>query len=106
MLVGNANEMPPALRALAEASAKMYPEFVHGLEDESGLKVDLREQGTILLSAQDNFPDKAERISPELLEKMEPELKPAGTVPEARGRPSPHEHGLQAAFLSERSLDP
>src|SRR6267378_3145066 len=41
-------ETPPRLLELAMASARMYPEFVHELEDESGLKIDLRSQGTLL----------------------------------------------------------
>ena len=40
-------EMPPALQSLASASARMYPEFVHEIQDESGINVDLRDQGTI-----------------------------------------------------------
>jgi glycine oxidase len=51
MLAGSGTENPPELRALAAASAKMYPEFVHELEDESGIEVDLREQGTIVISS-------------------------------------------------------
>jgi glycine oxidase len=43
-------ETPSALRELATASAGMYPEFVHELEDESGLKIDLRSVGTLVLS--------------------------------------------------------
>ena len=56
MLVGSGTELPPALQALAAESARMYPEFAHELEDESGMKVDLREQGTILISASRRFP--------------------------------------------------
>ncbi len=41
-------EMPAALCPLAHASARMYPEFVRGLEDESGAKIDLRDEGTIV----------------------------------------------------------
>jgi len=39
--------LPPSLAALASASADLYPEFVHELEDESGLRVDYRTDGTI-----------------------------------------------------------
>jgi glycine oxidase len=39
--------LPDPLRRLARASAGMYPEFVHEIEDESGMRVDLRSQGTI-----------------------------------------------------------
>jgi len=48
MLVDCPLETPPALQALASASARMYPEFAHELEVESGMKVDLRDNGTIL----------------------------------------------------------
>lgn len=36
-----------AVQRLAERSAALYPEFVQEIEDESGIKVDFREQGTI-----------------------------------------------------------
>ena len=48
MLVDSGLETPAALQPLATASARMYPEFAHELEVESGMKVDLRDQGTIL----------------------------------------------------------
>jgi glycine oxidase len=48
MLCDFPSETPPGLRELATASARMYPEFVHELEDESGLKIDLRAVGTLL----------------------------------------------------------
>ncbi len=51
MLVDCPLETAPALQQLATASAKMYPEFAHELEVESGMKVDLRAQGTILFTA-------------------------------------------------------
>jgi glycine oxidase len=41
-------ETRPALRSLAAASAGMYPEFVHELEDQSDVKIDLRSVGTLL----------------------------------------------------------
>ena len=47
MLMGSGMEMPTALHGLAEASAAMYPEFVHELEDESGMKIDLRSEGAL-----------------------------------------------------------
>src|SRR6266568_2984148 len=37
MLAGSGLEIPPLLRPLAEESARLYPEFVHELEDESGI---------------------------------------------------------------------
>ena len=112
MLAGSGTEIPPALRILAEASARIYPEFVHELEDESGLRVDLRDQGAILLSSAGHFPEAAQRTSAEELHALEPELAVAG-----RGRPATATHTsrgeiagssieLAAAYLSERSVDP
>jgi glycine oxidase len=48
MLVDCPLETTPVLQELATASARMYPEFAHELEVESGMKVDLRDFGTIL----------------------------------------------------------
>jgi glycine oxidase len=102
MLVGSGTEIPPAVKPLAEESARMYPEFAHELEDESGLKVDLREQGTILVSRDADFPDSAELISIEQLRSLEPQLILPG-----RGRPGLYGQGeAPAAYISERSVDP
>jgi glycine oxidase len=49
MLADRDPETPAALRPLASASARMYPEFVHELQDESGIKIDFRDQGTLYL---------------------------------------------------------
>jgi glycine oxidase len=103
MLVGSGTELPPALRLLAADSAKLYPEFVHELEGESGIKVDLREQGTILISTDEHFPPGAEPISIEKLGSLE-------TVfirkDDGRGRRSLHNQESFAAYLEERSADP
>src|ERR1041385_2687628 len=40
-------ETPPPLRDLCFASARLFPEFVHQLEDESGRRVDFRREGAI-----------------------------------------------------------
>jgi glycine oxidase len=96
MLVPAGAEIPPGLRDLTQASAQKYPEFVHQLEDESGIKVDFQELGTILLSSRDDFPECAERLSEVQLRSFEPELD---SIQLAGGK-------LQAAFISERSLDP
>ena len=53
MLVDNFAETPAPLEPLATASARMYPEFAHELEIESGMKVDLRDQGTIVFPGLD-----------------------------------------------------
>src|SRR5216684_1331838 len=55
MLASSGDEIPPALRILAQDSARIYPEFVHELEDESGVRVDLRDQGTVLISGDGEF---------------------------------------------------
>ena len=51
MIANCGDETLALLQPLATASAKMYPEFVHQLQDESGINVDLRDQGTLLLSS-------------------------------------------------------
>jgi glycine oxidase len=93
MLVDCPAETPCALQALANASASMYPEFVYELQAESGKKIDLRNQGTIL------FPSAEHASHPALREPLIPtrlsELEPALAVSD---RP--------AFFLKERSVDP
>ncbi len=94
MLVDCPFETPSVLQSLATASARMYPEFAHELEVESGLKVDLRDHGTILFLS----PEHAERgqfaghnAPATELGETEPALIPAQ---------------LPAVFLKERSVDP
>ena len=48
MLANCGDETPEILQPLATASANLYPEFVHELQDESGMRVDLRDYGTLL----------------------------------------------------------
>ncbi len=94
-------EMPAALAGLAAASARMYPEFVHELEDESRMKIDLRSVGTLILSDQ-VLTDQAEHTAattracalPQPLEELEPALS-AGSVSR-----------FMALFVDERSVDP
>ena len=38
---------PEVVRPLATASAELYPEFVHELQDETRVHIDLRQQGTV-----------------------------------------------------------
>ncbi|MBA3912803.1 MAG: glycine oxidase ThiO [Acidobacteriales bacterium] len=78
------------LLPLAQASAALYPEFVHELQDESGLNVDLRDQGTIVL-----HPADAQRRC--AVEPSRPlgELEPGLSLGQA-----------DAIFLRERSVDP
>src|SRR5258708_28436844 len=63
MLVDCPLETPPALQSLATASARMYPEFAHELELEAGMKVDLRDQGTILFPSSEHALRNAEFVS-------------------------------------------
>lgn len=81
-----------ALDALAEASFRAYREFVHAVEDGSGLTADLRLEGTLQLLEQGEFPPPfgcIRRLAPEELARLEPAL--AATVP--------------AALLQEGSVD-
>jgi len=55
MLVESSAETPAPLQPLASASARMYPEFAHELNTESGMNVDLRDQGTILFWSKEQF---------------------------------------------------
>lgn len=83
---------PEVLRPLAVASARLYPEFVHELQDESGMNVDLRDQGTLL------FPDPNAHLGAlatnmtdgAKLKELEPCLNYVGV----------------AVLLNERSVDP
>jgi glycine oxidase len=83
-------ETPAALQALATASARMYPEFVLELQDESGIKVDLRDQGTLLFA-----PEHPEFLAQNPLPAPLAELEPA--LSEVKG---------PVAYLKERSVDP
>ncbi|HYM78965.1 MAG TPA: glycine oxidase ThiO [Candidatus Dormibacteraeota bacterium] len=95
MLVDCPLETPAVLQTLATASARMYPEFAHELEVESGMKVDLRDQGTIFFLSPQHARQAPEFAAshplPVPLREIEPALRPApGT----------------ALYLRERSADP
>jgi glycine oxidase len=85
-------EVPRELHELAETSAKMYPEFVHELEDESGSKIDFRDQGAIIFSREPSafaaigLPDPATNLEPAVN--------------------GPGSDGLYPCFSPERSVDP
>jgi len=95
MLVDCAAETPAALQPLATASARMYPEFVHELQDESGMHVDLRDEGTLVFPPPEHVHDSpgfnVERLLPAPLAELEPALADLT-------RP--------AIYLKERSVDP
>jgi len=88
-------ETPAALQPLASASARMYPEFVHEVENESGLNVDLRDQGTLLFLPLHDSRDRAEFGATHSLPTPLSELEPAIVDPK-----------LPVFFLMERSVDP
>jgi len=95
MLADCTLETPSALQAIATASAEMYPEFVHELQDESGVDVDLRSDGSLIFPAPEELGKLAgfcvEHSLPSPLAELEPSLANP-TQP--------------AAFLKERSVDP
>jgi glycine oxidase len=91
MLADSVIETPAALQPLAAASARMYPEFVHELQVESGVFVDLRNQGAIMFPSPEPTPERPEFTLPGPLGELEPALaEPTGP----------------AFYLKERSVDP
>lgn len=84
------NDSPEALQPLATASARMYPEFVHELQDESGLKVDFRSDGTLYFSDDTHLASKPSSL-PASLAKLEPALAPTER---------------RVVFVQESSVDP
>lgn len=70
----------------------MYPEFVHELQDESGVNVDLRDHGTLFFPAESEVSELLARLPVRSsIQDLEPALA-------AQSRP--------AFFLGERSVDP
>jgi glycine oxidase len=88
-------ETPPSLQALATASARMYPEFVHELQDESGINVDLRDQGSIFFVTPQQLREQPSLIADHPLPAPLSELEPALGPTERPG-----------IFLKERTVDP
>jgi len=95
MLVDCALETPAALQPLAWASARMYPEFAHELRDESGIDVDLRDDGTLVFPPPEHVHDRPGFTTESLLPVPLAELEPALADPK---RP--------ALYLKECSVDP
>lgn len=91
MLAAAGEEMPAILRPLAVESARIYSEFVHELQDASGVKIDFREFGTILISNNGKLPAGCKQFSQEELNALEGALQ----LREQR-----------ASFISESSVDP
>jgi glycine oxidase len=98
-------ETPPALRKLATASARMYPEFVHELRDESRMHIDLRDHGTLVFLKREECDARGDSAGatqlkasyplPQPLQALEPAFDVSGTISE-----------MTALFLQERSVDP
>jgi len=119
MLVDCALETPAALQPLATASARMYPEFAHELEVDSGMKVDLRDHGTILFLSKEHIHHPLLRsvaLCPADLAELEPgwakltldqefELKEEGLDAESIAMVTDAMHP-NAFYLKERSVDP
>jgi len=76
MLAFCAPETPAQLRELMFASARLFPEFVHQVEDESGMRVDFRRQGTIafLAPGEPPSPCSSRPLDAAELQRLEPEL--------------------------------
>ena len=95
MLADFSVEIPLGLQSLATASARMYPEFVHELQDESGTNVDLRDEGTIFFATPDQLRERPSLMTdcplPSPLSELEPALGPVNLSP---------------VYLKERSVDP
>jgi glycine oxidase len=91
MLANCGDEIPSALQPLASASAELYPEFVHELEDESDVHVDLRSHGSLLIPSPGHSVPDLPGSSPADLHELEPALA-------AKGR--------TALLLKERSVCP
>jgi glycine oxidase len=83
---------PPVLQALASASAQMYSDFVHELEEESGEFADLREVGAVAHFEGGKCPpgSDAQRLTAAELSQLEPSLRLDEPI----------------WFLPERSVDP
>ena len=95
MLVDSPLETTAVLQSLAIASARLYPEFAHEVQLESGMTVDLRDAGTIVFPSQEHLHEHSgfapASLAPVALSELEPALADS-THP--------------AFYLKERSVDP
>ena len=74
MLAATDPETPPALRPLAIASARIFPDFVGNVESLSGLTTDFRRLGTITFNAA-TTPPEYRKLSADDLRRLEPRLQ-------------------------------
>lgn len=88
MLAATPGEMPQPLLPFASASLQLYPEFVRELQDESGIDVDFRSQGTLSFT---DSPQPASGLTSDQVAELEPSVV---------------DRGRRAAFLPEASVDP
>ncbi|HKD81167.1 MAG TPA: glycine oxidase ThiO [Candidatus Angelobacter sp.] len=92
MLAAGGFETPPALRPLAVVSARIFPEYVSGLERLSGVQTDFRRNGTIaFLDSAATPPAEYKRLAISDLNRLEPSLQ---------------SRGQQAFFIEEDTVDP
>ncbi len=95
MLVDCSAETPELLRPLAIASAGMYPEFVHEVQVESGMFVDLRDQGAIVFPPPEHVHERPGFSLKNLLPAPLAELEPALA-----------DQNRAAFYLKERCVEP
>ena len=81
---------PEVVRPLATASAELYSEFVHELQDETRVHIDLRQQGTVAFLKPGEIPVNGRKLSSDELAALEPHLVAPGV----------------AHFLPEACVDP
>jgi glycine oxidase len=98
MLVDSSTETLAALQELATASSRMYPQFVHELEVESGLHVDLRDQGSIVFPSPEQAQERPGSAAANLLKSLPAPLHELEPALARSNRP--------AFYLHERSVDP
>ena len=91
--------LPHPLKRLAKASAGMYPEFAQEIEDESGMRVDLRTQGTIACFPEPPTGDAAGYVSAG-------DWRPLAADELARLEPRLEYSGEAAYWTPEGSVDP
>jgi glycine oxidase len=91
MLAPSDPETPSALRPVAFASARIFPDFVRKLETTGKVQVDFRSFGTIALLRHEPVPAEYRSLSANELQRLEPSL---------------HNTGQSAFFVQEDSVDP
>jgi glycine oxidase len=101
--------VPQKLRPLVAASARLYPEFVQELQDESGEAVDLRDAGTIAYFGSGEVSEcaGARHLTDDVLSQLEPLLRLRGNtwfLPECCVDPRDLGHALVRA-AKHRGVD-